>query len=101
MGLEHRMNIEIVKRNTKEANERLYVSGVDEYYEEIKDQIYERSLNGFNCLSFNFPDSGFPFDLEIRIIDQLVKILLADGFNTTGRKSDEQTGVRYINISWA
>ncbi len=99
MSTAHRMNIEQIKRNTKDALERLYISLIDQYYEEIGDQIKERSAHGFNFLTFEFINNNeYPDELVVKVVDQLVKILRADGFDTSDRQYCG--AVIYINISW-
>uniref|UniRef100_A0A6C0JVF7 Phage protein n=1 Tax=viral metagenome TaxID=1070528 RepID=A0A6C0JVF7_9ZZZZ len=97
-----RLNIETIKRNTTEAVERLYISGVEQYYDGIRDEIIDKSQNGFNYLQVDFKDTGYPPTLEIRIINQLVEILRADGFNIQNPRVDDETRTfYYIIIHWS
>ena len=59
-----RMNMETIKRNTKETLEKLYVSEI----EAIRDTITEKSQMGFDNLTFNFTETKLPGELENELL---------------------------------
>src|SRR5579871_2196870 len=95
-----RMNINKIKKTTEEAREKLYVESLDKFYTYISTQVTENALIGLaNYDMYIYKHDKLSPDMMANIVDQLVKILRADGFHIGVRVEDNGTYI--IQLDWS